>query len=90
MLATAVAVLALVGGALAFKGKTFTNHKIFCNDASTGFCTVEVDGIKQQGTGGTAVTPCTGFTDPTKYELTSHSAAACTLTARVVSVSNTP
>jgi hypothetical protein len=41
---TAIAVLAVVGGALAFKAKKFTST-IYCSDNTTTFCKVPVFGF---------------------------------------------
>jgi len=66
LMLTAVTVIALVSGALAFKAKAFANHPLFCENASH-VCNVQVDGLTIVNQGTTPVTPCTGHPNPTLF-----------------------
>lgn len=87
MILTAVAVVGVVGGALAFKSNAFNGHVVFCNDAND-HCTVKITGVKEQATGGTATDPCSTSAFPDAHGLTSDASNACTSNARLVSVTD--
>lgn len=60
---TGLAVLAVVGGALAFKAKTFANHTIYCNEVIGGKteCTLAITSLTDADPGlglGTTTEPC--------------------------------
>lgn len=77
---SALAVLAVVGGALAFSARPFSAERIFCQ-STNGACTIPVTSITTLNLGqATRVNPCTTLgVDITTFGLTS-SAGACTMT----------
>jgi len=81
---TAFVVVSIVSGALAFR--PFTDHKLYCNNATSTACNVEFDG-EEVNSQGTAITPCVGQPAPTTYE-TSPTTSACTQTAKVIAVTD--
>lgn len=80
---SSLAILAVVGTALAFKAKS--NFRIFCEDTN-GQCTVPVNGITTFNTGTTKSNPCTN--NPTKYGAVSTTVACPTPTVQFYQIAD--
>lgn len=81
LILTILAVIAVVGGALAFKAKAFSSFPLYCND-SNNKCQTQINGFtnSNQGQGSTS-TPCgSGITH---WSFTKSTSGSCGSTGTV-------
>ena len=76
--------MGIVGGMLAFRCSHFSNHVLYCSNATGTACNMQVIG-EEQNSIGLAITPCAGHVFPNNYEK-GPTNTPCTQTAKVIAV----